>query len=337
MDVSTHGDRVRPAGQGAHPSVGVVVCCWTPDRLDQVAAAVRSARSQRRAPDELLVVVDGDEALADRFRTVLPGERVVALGERHGVARARNHGAALVSTDLLFFLDDDAVAAPGWIEALAPALDDPHVLGVSARSVPEHEGQAPEWFPEEYLWTVGCSFRGMPTQAAPVRNFFGGCAGVRRADFLALGGFTEGLGHGPASVGGGEEADYCLRARAAHPGGTFWYVPEAVVHHRVPAERARLGYLVRRCWDEGVMKGALARSSTTEPGALGPERAFALRLPLAVLRHAASGRWGAAGATVVASLAVVAGLVRGRLRGLPAPAPDAPRVPHPRSPGGSDA
>ncbi|MFP5341207.1 MAG: hypothetical protein ACLGIW_22505, partial [Gammaproteobacteria bacterium] len=61
-------------------------------------------------------------------------------------------------------------------------------------------------------------------------------------------------------VGGGEEAEFCLRVRAARPGGEFWFVPEARIDHRVPAPRATWSYLVRRSYDEGVMKGDIARA-----------------------------------------------------------------------------
>ena len=299
---------------GTTSTVGVVVCTYTLDRIEQVVAAVDSARAQERRVDDLVVVVDGTEELADAVRARLPRERVVALGSNQGVSVARNTGVRLLDTDLVFFLDDDAVAEPSWVALLAPYLEDPAVLGVSSRSVGAWAGREPRWFPDEYLWTLGCSYRGMPTSPAPVRNFFGGCAGMRRRLFLEVGGFTDGIGHGDGRVGGGEEAEFCLRVGAAHPEGEFWYAPEARIDHHVPVERMTWAYLVRRCYDEGVMKGDISRMLAGTRGPLGPERRFALGLPLAMLRYLVTpGRRGAAGALVAASAAVLAGLARGLL------------------------
>ena len=296
------------------PSVGVVLCTYTLDRIDQVVAAVRSAREQTRPVDDLVVVVDGDETLAEAVRGHLPGERVHALGTHRGVSVARNTGVELLSTDLVFFLDDDAVADPAWVACLVPYLEDPAVLGASARSVGAWHGREPAWFPDEYLWTVGCSYRGMPTRPAPVRNFFGGCAGLRREVFLAAGGFADGIGHGDGTVGGGEEAEFCLRVRDAHPGAEFWYVPGARIDHHVPVERMTFGYLLRRCFDEGVMKVDIARMRADDRGTLGPERRFALALPLAALRYLATpGRRAAAPALAAATAAVLAGMARARV------------------------
>lgn len=307
-------DRVRRA---PGPTVGVVVCTYTAERLPMLRAAVASVHAQEHHVDQLVVVVDGDEALGSIVRDALPGEQVVVLGRNRGVSVARNTGAAQLETDLVFFLDDDATAHPRWVAALAPYLTRPDVLGASARSVGDFDGRPPAWLPDEYLWTVGVAYRGLPEVAAPVRNFYGGCAGMRRDTFLEVGGFADGIGHGDGRVGGGEEAEFCLRVRAARPDGDFWFVPEARIDHRVPAPRATWAYLVRRSFDEGVMKGDIARALGEGPAggeALGPEREFARRLPQAALGYLRTpGRRSAALGTVVASLAVVAGLVRSRL------------------------
>jgi hypothetical protein len=126
--------------------------------------------------------------------------------------------------------------------------------------------------PPELLWTVGCSYHGMPETRAQVRNFFGGCGLVRRDVFVAVGGFAPDLGRTARGVAGGEEAEFCARALAAHPGASFVFEPGAVIHHYVPDSRARPSYVLRRCWADGRAKARLVRGST--PGALGPERRF---------------------------------------------------------------
>ena len=55
-------------------------------------------------------------------------------------------------------------------------------------------GARPRWFPEEFNWVVGCSYRGMPTGRARIRNVMGGNAAFRREVIGAVGGFSTAIG-----------------------------------------------------------------------------------------------------------------------------------------------
>ena len=303
-------------------SVAVIVCTHLHERLGQLRAALHSLECQTRQPDEVVVVVDGDESLAGAVRQVADGARVVATGDRAGLAAARNAGAAASSADIVLFLDDDALADPDWIECLTDAIDEPDVLGAFGQSTPLWAATRPAWLSDEFLWTLGCSYAGQPMQRARVRNVYGGCCGLRRELFTELDGYDARLGRGPASAGGGEEAALCLRARRRWPRASFAFEPRAQIRHRVPADRLTLAYVLRRAYDEGRMKAAVALA---EPDALRPERRFAWRLPRVFARHVLAGIAGdlhglarACGLVGMAT-AVVAGLVVGHVRERAAP------------------
>ena len=301
-------------------SIGVLVCTHAPERLDQVTRAVHSLDTQTRVPDEVHVLVDGTEELASLVRATVPEVlpqtglpvRVSALGRNRGVSVARTVGAERMGTDVVAFLDDDAEAEPGWLAALAVPLADPRVIASSGRSEAAWIGQRPAWLPDEFLWTVGCSYAGMPTEPTRVRNVYGGCAAVRRQLFLDLGGYDPDLGHGAGRSGGGEEAEFGLRAAAA-TGGEFAFEPSAVIRHRVPADRLTWRYYLERCRSEGELKAHMAARAA--PGSLGPEVGFARALPGAVVRALLRrGRRAEALGLVVGAVAVVAGLVTGTVR-----------------------
>lgn len=295
-------------------TVGVLVCTHHASRIPMLGEAVASLRAQSRTPDALLVMVDGEAALAEEVRTALPDVDVACTGRNQGVSYARTEGARRMRTDWVVFMDDDALAEPDWLEQLTSPLGEPDVLGASGRSLPLFDAPRPAWLPDEYLWAFGCSFRGLPDTTTRVRNFFGGAAAVRREVFLDLGGYSTELGHAGRFVGGGEEALFCQRATQA-TGGTFVFVPAAAQRHHLPPDRLTWRYLTRRCFGEGVMKRRLQRLLPGDE-TLGDERAFALRLPGQALGHVLHGRPLRAVGIVVATLAVLAGLAYESVAGL---------------------
>ena len=90
-------------------------------------------------------------------------------------------------------------------------LEDETVAGVGGTSLPAWEGMKPGWFPEELLWAVGCTYKGMPSTQSEVRNVFGGSACFRRDIFNQFGGFNTNLGRTAVGLAGCEETELCLR------------------------------------------------------------------------------------------------------------------------------
>src|SRR6185369_4468184 len=168
----------------------------------------------------------------------------------------RNTGAWHTTTDLVAFLDGDITAGPRWLAQLVAPFDDPSVVGTGGAIAAAWERSRPRWLPDELLWAVGASYTGMPTTTAPVRNVWSASMAVRRDVFAAVGGFREGFG----KIGARnrpEDTDLCLRMSEGR--GGWMYVPEAVVEHAVPPERATFRFLLRRCYAEGRGKVQMAR------------------------------------------------------------------------------
>ena len=309
-----------------HPTVSVVVCAHDLRRLELLERAVEGVRLQDPPPHEIVLVVDHNDELLAAARERFPDVLILPNAESSGLSGARNTGVRASSGDVVAFLDDDAAPREGWIAGLLSAYRDPDVLGAGGWIVPAWQLGMPAWFPHEFLWVVGCSYRGLPTHGEPVRNMIGANMSFRRSVFERVGGFNEGVGRGRGLPLGCEETELCIRAARAVPGGRFVLVPGAVVDHFVPRQRGRIQYFLVRSYAEGISKAYVVRLVGASSG-MASERRYASRtLPSGVVRHLGSVRpWALGGlaraAMIVAGLgAFGVGYLRGRLRFRGAPA-----------------
>jgi glucosyl-dolichyl phosphate glucuronosyltransferase len=264
-------------------NISVVICAYTEDRWDDVLAAVASVRVQSRPAHEIIVVVDHNPALLGRLRPAVPDVKVIPNSGPRGLSGGKNTGVAAARGDVVAFLDDDAVAESGWLAAMAAGYDAEHVAGVGGLTLPLWNAAAPRWFPEEFAWVVGCTYRGMVR--GPIRNLMGGNASFRREAFDVAGGFRSGIGR---SAGGRplgcEETEFCIRLRQAAPETVLLYDDTAVIWHRVPAARARFGYFRSRCYAEGLSKAMVTRSVGAGDGLASERRHALVALPRGVAR-----------------------------------------------------
>jgi hypothetical protein len=271
-------------------------------------------------PREIIVVIDHNPALLARARERFPDAIVVENHEIPGLSGARNSGVAVAQGSLIVFLDDDAIAEPTWLERIVDCCEDPNVLGVGGMVLPIWQISPPAWFPEEFYWVIGCSYRGLPETLAPVRNPFGGSMCIRREVFAEVGGFCNGIGRDAARPMGCEETELCIRAQQRWPQRVFLYEPRARAHHHVSATRLRWSYFRARCYAEGQSKSLVARSVGARDG-LAAEQAYTLKtLPRGVARGLASVLFHrdltglARAATILAGLAITTvGYLQGRV------------------------
>jgi glycosyltransferase involved in cell wall biosynthesis len=298
-------------------TVSVVIASFSEDRWTQLERALTSIRTQTYPVSEIVLVVDHNESLFRRAERAFPDIKVIENAEPRGASGARNSGIALCSGSLLAFLDDDAAAEPDWLSASIPHFADPSVVGVGGKITPIWERGAPRWFPEELLWTVGATYRGMPTTASPVRNVWAGNMVVRRAAGEQAGGFRTDFGkRGDREDFQAEDTEFCLRVAREWPRGQWIYEPAAVAGHSVPPRRSSRRFVVTRCYHEGrnkmLMSGIAGKESTSRE-----KRYFARTLPAGVIRGIGEFLGGDRAALArslwltVSALAAIVGVARG--------------------------
>jgi GT2 family glycosyltransferase len=199
--------------QTRRPAATVVIPTHSEQRWDSLVRAVASARSQTHRPAEIIVVVDHNPALYRRVRRDLGGITVLENAYAKGVSGTRNTGAFTAPTSLIAFLDDDTSADPDWLDRLVRPFGDPTVVGAGGGITPDWQAGRPRWMPEEFLWSVGGSYAGLPTRTAPIRNVWSASMVVRRDVFIAVGGFRVGFGK-LGDQNRPEDTELCLRMSA---------------------------------------------------------------------------------------------------------------------------
>lgn len=301
-------------------TVAVVVCAYTLDRWVDVVEAYESLVKQTRPADEIVLVIDHNDALLDALRVTFPLATIIANTGPQGLSGARNTGVEATSSDIVMFLDDDAKAEPQWLSRMLDVFAEPGVRGVAghAEAAWPKPGK-PAWFPDEFLWVVGCSYRGLPTTRAAIRNPIGSTMGFDRAALEITGGFSTSIGRVGTKPLGCEETELSIRLRQAEPTARIILEPTAVVHHRVSEPRLKFRYFTSRCYWEGVSK-AIVSGDVGSTDALASERAYTTKvLPRAVLRGLRDGfrgeisGFGRAGAVVIGFGLTGFGYVRGLL------------------------
>jgi GT2 family glycosyltransferase len=268
----------------AKPSISVVIAAFDERRWPQTVRAVDSVLEQSFPVAEVILVIDHNPLLFERAVAHYADIRVIENQHMRGASGARNSGIAVSTGELVAFLDDDAVADVRWLATSAPHFSSRRVVGVGGKITPMWEGRRPAWFPEEILWAVGATYRGMPSVTAQVRNVWAGNMVVRRSACEAVGGFRLDFGkRGDREDFQAEDTEFCLRIADAEAGGTWLFEPQAIAAHHVPARRSTWPFLVARCFHEGRNKVIMSRLLASD--ITGRERTYMLRtLPAGVLR-----------------------------------------------------
>jgi GT2 family glycosyltransferase len=285
---------VAPTG----PPVSVIVPTFR--RTEPLHACLTAlARDGLPPGSEVIVVDDSPEPVvsAAAFAGLGLALRVVHSAGR-GAAGARNAGAASATGEVLLFLDDDVVPAPGLVArhldhhgpgappalVVAPYLPEPQAPGLAALAVGL-------WW-NDLFHALG---------RAPAPAFTGAVTGnvsMRRDEFARIGGFDEAYGNRR------EDWEWGLRAAAA--GVQLRYEPAAVAAHRYTLDT---GSRLRGAFTEGRGDALLARRHPETVAAI-----HAITTPLAGARTALlASAWTAPGVEP-AVLAVLDALERARLR-----------------------
>jgi glycosyltransferase involved in cell wall biosynthesis len=224
--------------------------------------------SQVVSPDstwELLVV---DNASSDRTPVLLrepwwnrPDVPLRIVREENlGLSNARNRAIDEARGEYIVFMDDDETADPGWLQAFDRATGRiaPDAFGGRIEVLFE-EGKRPRWLDDDILPFLGKLDLGMIEGRItnPGTPIFGGNFGFRRSLFREIGNFDSGLGRRGKQNIGGEDTQMFRRLMAQ--GRVVYWVPEAVIHHRIQTWKLKRSYFLDLHFQQGRIEGSRNR------------------------------------------------------------------------------
>jgi glycosyltransferase involved in cell wall biosynthesis len=216
------------------------------DRLVRTLAELGQIRMPK-APWEFLVIDNGSRDATPHLLAVHSwpsGWDVrVVREEKLGLSNARNRAISEARGEYIIFMDDDETADPDWLCAFERLIQTEHPDAFGGRiKVLFEQDFRPPWLTDELLGFLGELNRAdtVVPLAESGTSFYGGNFGFRRQVCETTGSFDAMLGRKGNDNTGGEETDFYRRLLKA--GFRVWWTPEAIIHHRIQAEKLNRGY-----------------------------------------------------------------------------------------------
>lgn len=238
-------------------------CAWLPGLFSSLAAQTLPAAAFE------IVVVDNNST--DATRTVideqsggLPNLRYLFEAEQ-GLSIARNRGLREAAAPLVVYVDDDAIATPGWLEAIITAFaDNEAIVCVGGPVELDWQGERPTWLPPRYESLYTCVDHGDRSRLLTQHEYLVGANISFRREWLQdIGGFSTDLGRKGSCLLSGEEAQ--VYQAVFTTGRQVRYAPTAKIWHRVTPERKCRRWFYRRLFWDGATQPLLDTGAGERP------------------------------------------------------------------------
>jgi glycosyltransferase involved in cell wall biosynthesis len=231
--------------------VSVVLCTYSQTRYSDTLETLDSLRKQTYKNLEIVLIIDRNLELYHKYKVEeelykYPNLKM-GLSQLPGLSNARNKGVELSTGDIIAFIDDDAIAENDWIAQLVENYSNPDIIGAGGPMKPYWAGETAQWIPEEFYWTMGCSYKSQKLSKHFVRSNFGSNMSFRREVFDLAGLFDDNFGLMGDVMRTGEETEFSIRALNTITNSKIVFDPDAVVYHRIYPFRKSPLFITKRC------------------------------------------------------------------------------------------
>jgi len=212
---------------------------------------------------EVIVVdngsTDSTREVVDSFTGQIPTLRYYYEGSP-GLHVGRHKGLNEAKSNILVYADDDIVAFPTWLEAIAEAFEDKNVVLVGGKNLPKFEIEPPDWIMKMWLQVhpeskvlgyLSILDFGDSIKKINPSYVFGCNFSIRKLVLLEAGGFHPDAMPQELIRYRGDGESYVSRYILEHGYKTLYH-PKASLFHHVPKERMTLKYFYHRAYIQGI-------------------------------------------------------------------------------------
>lgn len=214
----------------------VAVVVVTHNRNKDCRETIESLLINSELPDEIIVV---DDTSSTPFKFEHELVHILRYDQEIGLSASRNAGVRASNTDIIVFIDDDAIATKNWIKTIREVFRN-NVDIIGGMVLPIYFTTPPKWWNSRALG----GFVGIYNQ-----NIIGCNFAVKKELFSKIGFFNPQLGRRGGTLLSAEEDEFFKRSNKL--GGKTSYIPHMIVYHKVLPYRLSLRYLIKRAWWQG--------------------------------------------------------------------------------------
>lgn len=247
--------------------VSVIICTY--NRVAYLPRALEALASQTVPCQDFEILLidnnsrDNTPEVCRDFQEKHPELNFRYLVEsRQGLSFARNRGIDEAQSDVLIFIDDDAFAAPDYLQNTIRFFEStPDAAAAGGRIYPLFESKRPDWLPDILMSLMSVIDLGDQVRLFKKKFPIGANMSFRRKAIQAYGNFNVKLGRRGDNLEGAEEKDLFLKIIAA--GEKVYYIPDAIVQHVIPEKRLSFDHFRRQAI--GIGYSERVRSQEVSP------------------------------------------------------------------------
>jgi len=164
-----------------------------------------------------------------------------------GLSHARNRGWQEARGEYVGYLDDDALAQPGWLETASRVISAIHPAILGGPILPFYRSPKPCWYKDAYATSIVSD-----TPKALEKDYIsGGNSFNCKTTLQKLNGFKTDFGMSGGKIGYGEETEFQMRLRKSYPDEIMYYHPGIVIRHLVPKHKMQFRWIFRSRFESG--------------------------------------------------------------------------------------
>ncbi len=219
------------------------------DTIDSLCKQVYPARLF-----EVLIIDSGTRGIENLSEKYMPHTNIRFIFDaERGASIQRNIGIEASKGDYLAFIDDDAIANPNWLQSFAEVFSQKEFGVLAGKILPLWTASAKDWHKKSAYIRNLYSMYDLGNTTQEIEYGFSCNYLIRKSALEEFGGFDTTQGRiGDERILYGEDVVICQKINQKY---SNYYIPKAIVQHKVLEERLKLSWLIRRAYAGGFTKG----------------------------------------------------------------------------------